>query len=311
MIHYTAHTIKHLFTPLELIAILKEGIIQYAQGNYRIPERTHIQRGESTNLIMPAFGPEYFCTKLISVDPNNHTLNLPAISGLLVLNDNHTGQTIATMDAPMITALRTAAVGSIGLDLIIQKPLKNLGIIGLGVQGLWQTIFVASSQNISQIYCTSRTKKKYIDYEKSIKSQFPKLTINWCSTPEEVVAQSQAILCCTTSTTPVFETKGLDISNKKFLSIGSFAPNMQELPNQVYQSADALLIDTETAKKEVGDVLQVQNQKWINASSIITLSNVLSGKSNIDNFNSIVFKSVGMAAFDLALASAVFKTSQS
>ena len=136
MEHISAKVLQSMFSPKEVIQIVTNGILDFAHGNYRIPDRSHIHRGESTNLIMPAFGKDYFCTKLISVDPQNHKINLPVISGILILNKDQTGETLVTMDAPMITALRTAAVGSIGLNLIRPQELQHLGIIGLGVQAI-------------------------------------------------------------------------------------------------------------------------------------------------------------------------------
>ena len=125
MIHISSEELKNLYSPNEIIEIVKKGIQRYGEGKYNVPERMHVHRDQSTNLIMPAFEEHFYCTKLVSVDPNNPNKGLPLISGIVVLNDSHTGQVVATMDAPMITALRTAAVGSIGLDLIRSNGISN------------------------------------------------------------------------------------------------------------------------------------------------------------------------------------------
>ena len=81
---------------------------------------------------------------------------------------------------------------------------------------------------------------------------------------------------------------------------------MQELPDAVYKSADVLLIDSATAKTEVGDVIHAMKFGWIAENQIVTLSEIISGTKTIPSDARVVFKSVGMAAFDLSLAIAVF-----
>jgi len=307
MEHFSSAVLEKLFSPNEVVDIIRKGILKYAGGKYRIPERQHLERGASTNLIMPAFGTHYFCTKLISVDPLNPLKNLPVISGILVLNDNLTGQTLVTMDAPMITALRTAAIGAIGFNLISRQNETKLGIIGLGVQGFWQTIFIASSKNLSEIYCFSRNKSKFFSYKKKVAKSFPNINIKWCSSAEEVVKNAQIIVACTTSNDPIFNSEEMNIVEKRFISVGSFTKQMQELPEDVYKQADALIIDAKSAEKEVGDVINAIKNHWIETSDIYTLADVLSGQVSVKKYENVAFKSVGMAAFDLALAVAAYE----
>lgn len=307
MDHLTSAVLEDLFSPSEIVDVIRFGILKYAQGKYSIPERLHLDRGESTNLIMPAFGIQYYCTKLISVDRNNHLKNLPVISGILVLNDSLTGQTLVTMDAPMITALRTAAVGVIGCNLISKQDDTKLGIIGLGVQGFWQTIFIASTKNFTEIFCFSRNYEKFTSYKNKVSNRFPNVKVIWCSSAEEVVKNAHIIVTCTTSNDPVFDTKDLNISEKRFISVGSFTKDMQELPEQVYRQADALIVDAKSAETEVGDVINAIKNNWIKKSNIYTLADVMSGKESVNGCQNLAFKSVGMAAFDLALAVAAYE----
>ena len=113
MEHITADSLSSLFSPSEVVEIVKNGILHYANGDYHIPERMHINHHNSTTLIMPAFGSVYNCSKLVTITPENSTKGIPVINGILVLNKNENGKPLMTMDASMITALRTAGVGSI------------------------------------------------------------------------------------------------------------------------------------------------------------------------------------------------------
>lgn len=307
MLNLSPEIIENCLTPAEIIAIVKTGIIKYESGVYDVPTRLHLERPNITNLVMPAVGERYFCTKLVSVVPSNPQRNLPIILGTVILSKMETGETVALMDAPMITALRTAAVGALGLDLIASKSIEKIGIIGLGVQGIWQTIFANAIRPIKQVYCYSRTKARFDFYKKKVLEKCPQIAIIWCEDGDEVVRKSDVIYGCTTSAKPIFSEEENLIKNKRFISVGSFQKEMQEFPNSVYKNADVLLIDSAAATHEVGDVINAIDEGFVNENQVFTIGKVFTGERTIKAAQNAVFKSVGMAAFDLALASAIYE----
>lgn len=307
MLNLSAEYIERILTPSEIIAEVKAGIIKFESGLYEVPTRLHLEGKGITNLVMPATGAKYFCTKLVSVVPTNPTRNLPVVLGTVVLSKMETGETVALMDAPMITALRTAAVGALGLDLITPKSTERLGVIGLGVQGIWQTVFANAVRPIKQVYCYARTKTKFDSYKKKVLEKCPHLEIHWCASADEVVRQSNAIYACTTSPTPIFSEDEKLIKNKRFISVGSFQKEMQELPNVVYKNAHTLLIDSPAATHEVGDVINAIKNGFLDKEEVFTMGKIYTGERTIQSTENVVFKSVGMAAFDLALAAAVYE----
>lgn len=307
MLNLSADYIETILTPSEIIAEVKAGIIKCESGLYEVPTRLHLEGKGITNLVMPATGEHYFCTKLVSVVPTNPQRNLPIILGTVVLSKMNTGETVALMDAPMITALRTAAVGALGLDLITPKSTERIGVIGLGVQGVWQTIFANAVRPIKQVHCYARTKTKFDFYKNKVLEKCPHLEIHWCTSADEVVQKSSAIYACTTAPTPVFSNDEKLVKNKRFISVGSFQKNMQELPNTIYQQADILLIDSEAATHEVGDVINAVKNGYVKMEQVFTIGKIFTRERTIEPTQNVVFKSVGMAAFDLALASAVYE----
>lgn len=307
MLIFYAEKIESVLTPAAIIEAVREGIGKHTSGVYQVPKRTHIENGNITQLMMPAGGVKYACMKRISVVPENARQGLPTIRGTLLLEDAGSGMPLAAMDAPMITALRTAAIGALGLDLISSNSLDTIGVIGLGVQGLWQTIFACSVRELKKVCCYSRTRSKFDHYKSQLLNKCPDLEIEWCESAEEVVESSNVIYTCTTSTVPVISDNEVLVKNKAFISVGSFRKDMQELPNVVYQQADLLILDTLTAKEEVGDVINALDQGLINEDQIISLGDALEGTKRIGTAQSPVFKSVGMAAFDLALAAAIYE----
>jgi len=307
MLILSADVVENSLTPIEIIEATKTGLINCETGVYKVPTRMHLDGEGITSLVMPAIGKKYFCTKLVSVVPSNKQRNLPIIAGSVVLSKIETGETVALLDAPMITGLRTAAVGAIGLELITPKEIDKLGIIGLGVQGIWQTIFACSVRAIKKVYCFSRTQAVFDDYKVKVLSKCPNLELIWCEDGNEVVQKAEVIYTCTTSDKPVFSVDENSIQDKRFISVGSFKIDMQELPNSVYKNADTLLVDTDAARHEVGDVINALKNGFIDDNQVFSLGKVLTKERTISSAQNVVFKSVGMAAFDLALASAVYE----
>lgn len=306
MLIIKAKDVQQSLSVPEIIDCVKAGILKFDAGEYLVPERLHIENEHLTYLVMPAVGNDYMCTKLVSVAPSNKSKSLPIVTGSVVLSDARSGETVAVMDAPMITALRTAAVGAIGLDLIGHNFVESVGIIGCGVQGLWQAVFAHNVRNYKTLYCFSRTECVFENYKEQVLFHLPHVEVVWCATSEALVRQAEIVYGCTTASSPVFMNDIGLVLNKKFISVGSFKPEMQEFPDCVYASADFLIVDSDTAMSEAGDVINSLRNGSIFKHQILKLSEVISEKVLLDKEKNNVFKSVGMAAFDLALAEALY-----
>jgi ornithine cyclodeaminase/alanine dehydrogenase-like protein (mu-crystallin family) len=72
--------------------------------------------------------------KWIAAFPDNRAHGLPAINGLVVLNDAETGLPTWIMDAARITSVRTAAVSGVGIRLFTPADARRVALIGAGVQ---------------------------------------------------------------------------------------------------------------------------------------------------------------------------------
>ncbi|HSH22059.1 MAG TPA: hypothetical protein VK992_05575 [Candidatus Caenarcaniphilales bacterium] len=84
---------------------------------------------------MPAWlrGPDLVGLKWVAAFPDNRRLGVPAINGLVVLNDAATGLPTWIMDASRITAVRTAAVSGVAIRLF-SAGAQRVAVLGAGVQ---------------------------------------------------------------------------------------------------------------------------------------------------------------------------------
>ena len=72
--------------------------------------------------------------KWIAAFPANRSHGLPAINGLIVLNDAQTGLPTWIMDAARITAVRTATVSGVAIRLFAPPTVRRVALLGGGVQ---------------------------------------------------------------------------------------------------------------------------------------------------------------------------------
>jgi ornithine cyclodeaminase len=84
---------------------------------------------------------------------------------------------------------------------------------------------------------------------------------------------------------------------------------MREYPEALFRNIKYLLIDTEHALLETGDVITPLEKGWIAEKQIMPFNRVVSGKLvDVDNeYNVTFFKSVGMALFDIVVADFIYK----
>ena len=307
---FSAEEILKLVNCVEAVDCMRNAFHHIHVKNYIVPQRMHLELGELTYLVMPALGPNYSCTKLVSVVPSNPAKGLPLIQGSVILSDIRTGVDLGLFDAPMITAIRTAAVAYLAMSTFSPSSANKIGIIGCGLQGYWQTKMASANQSISDVFCYTRSPDNFFRYKKKLLVDFPDLEVTLCDHPDHVIQQAPIIYTCTDSADPVFSDDQSLVSNKLFVSVGSYKHDMQELPDAVYEYNDTIIVDTLTALKEVGDVIIPVNKGMISEKDVIPMSTVLSDSYEWDSNRKVTIKTVGMAAFDLALSGFIYEQYQ-
>ena len=148
---FDSRTIADIASHAEWIEAMETALRLTTTGKYVMPERMHLDYGENTFLIMPCITDEYWATKMVSFCPGNREKERPSIYGTVVFNDTKTGEPLAILDGGILTAMRTAAVTAAGIKYLSPSDSHSLGIIGTGVQGIYQALFACSVRKIDEI----------------------------------------------------------------------------------------------------------------------------------------------------------------
>jgi ornithine cyclodeaminase len=306
MLILDSEQVGHLLTLQQVIDAVEESIKAYENNLALVPQRMHIDRGKNTLLCMPSWGKNSFGTKLVAVVPDNATKNIPVTNGAMLLNDGVTGAPIALINASKLTALRTGAVGAIGVKHITPPRQTSMGLIGCGVQGVHQVIFACAVRPINTVYFFDQASPKISEAINAVKKYCTEINPIACSSAKELVEKTNLIVAASTSSTPVIPNDEGLLRDKHFISIGSYKPSMQELPDAVYKLAGELVIDSEFAKAETGDIINPIKNSLIAEENVFTIGKLVTGRREVDVKKTTVFKSAGMALFDLYVAQAMY-----
>jgi alanine dehydrogenase len=121
----------------EQIDLAARALLALHQGRAEMPPKIgiHPRRGALIHA-MPAWLREQDLAglKWIAAYPDNRERGIPAIHGLVVLNDAASGMPTTIMEAARLTAVRTAAVSGVAIRLLAGAAVRRAAVLGAGVE---------------------------------------------------------------------------------------------------------------------------------------------------------------------------------
>ncbi len=126
----------------------------------------------------------------------------------------------------------------------------------------------------------------------------------------ELVSNSEIIITATPSTVPVLPDDPNLLKGKHYIAIGSYKYEMREIPKALYGVLDNLYMDTELAAKESGDLIVPVEEGWFDRERMEVFGKVYGSikGSDLTRISTTLYKSVGMALFDLIVAEEIYKS---
>jgi len=309
MLFLSGEDIVRTVSEKELLDRVEETLRSYETRAFVMPLRASLEYGPNTLLLMPCFTESCFGTKLVSLVPGNPEKGLPMINSLMMVNNTETGEPLAVMNGSVLTALRTGAVGGVGVRHLSPPEPHGLGIIGAGVQGFQQARFAAAEGKIDRITVFSRRQDNLSDFVQRLSKALPDLAIEPTDRIEKLLEESQTVIAATTSNDPVLPDDPSQLEGKHFVGIGSYKPTMREFPRALFKLVDRVFVDTEHALEESGDLVTPLKEGWIVRDQVQTLGSLLESGERLDPMQrkTTLFKSVGMALLDVRVGALVIE----
>src|SRR6266699_2124266 len=300
----------------EAIEAMRVAFGALSAGLAQTPQRMAVALAEQgLALLMPSLiqtiEQHAFGLKVVTVMPRNPHRNLPRIYASVLLLDAMTGKTLAVLEGGWLTAMRTGAVSGLATSLLARQDADILALFGAGAQAPMQVLAIATVRPLREVRIVNRSDELYaalvISLQQLTGAACP--AIRRASSAGEALAGASLVACATAATEPLFSWH--DVAPGTHVNaIGAFTPAMCEVDAETVAHARIVVDQRESALVEAGDLLQplatgriAGPESWTELGSLVT--GTQAGRQSEDEVT--LFKSVGIAVQDVAVAALVYR----
>lgn len=302
MLELSAADLRRLVSMDAAIAATRRAFEIAAAGGFDQPRRIGLDDGRCLVMLAGALEQPGVVVKAVAIAPGNPARGLPTIHSTVLWMDDPTGRVSALLEGSTLTSLRTGAASGVATDLLAAPAARVLAMIGAGGQARDQIAAVCAVRPIEEIRIWSRSEGSRVAFADRIRQIYPALHVRVEPEVRDAIAGADVICTATRSTEPLIWASDLAPA-VHINAIGAYRPNMVELAPEVLDRAVVVAIDDrEAALSEAGDILQAIDA-GVEVLSRLQLIGALIADPGWRRPGGIsVFKSVGIAAQDWAIA---------
>ena len=276
----------------DLIPAMEAALVAFSAGRFAQAARQMLEVKPHGGHFgaMSAAGEVGVGAKLVTVYPGNAERGLPTHLAVILLFRPETGEPLAIMDGRLITEMRTAAVSAAVTKHLMPPDSRVLALVGSGVQARAHLRALADVNKFDEVRVWSRSAAHAQQFAAAHGARAMNL--------EAAVRGADVIVTATNSLEPLVRGEWLK-PGAHLNSVGSPRPTWRELDNDVMHNT--LVVDSrEAVLKESGDVILSGAPIFAEAGEIFA------GTKSAQRSRTTVFKSVGIAAEDIATARLVY-----
>jgi ornithine cyclodeaminase/alanine dehydrogenase-like protein (mu-crystallin family) len=258
------------------------------------PPRVSVGLPRGEFLLMPSQTPAGAGVKVVTIAPANPGHGLPRIQAIYLLFDQETLALRAAIDGTALTTLRTPAVSVAAvLKRLPLRPLR-VAVIGAGPQAIGHVATLATVRSLESVTYLVRDPTR------------TRLAAVRLGSPpaDQALRIAHVVVCATSARSPIFDSALLR-NDAVVIAVGSHEPDARELDAPLLGRATVVVEDIPTALREAGDVVLAIAEGALTPDDLVPMRHVLTGAITVPANRPLVFKSVGMAWQDLAIAAAV------
>ncbi len=230
------------------------------------------------SLVMPGRLDDTMAIKVVSIVPGN-----PA--GLVVVFDGD-GSPLGILDGPTLTSIRTGAVCGLATRLLADESASTLAMLGAGAMAFDQVEAIRAVRAIDRVLVWSRSSEKAMALAEVVNGEA-------VAAADDAVEEADIVSCATPSAKPLFSDRSVR-DGVHVNAVGAFTPEMIELPGELVRASYVVVDELDAAAAEAGDLIQAGKEPDA------TLREILAGPGALGADRTTIFKSVGIAAQDVA-----------
>jgi ornithine cyclodeaminase/alanine dehydrogenase-like protein (mu-crystallin family) len=184
----------------DIIETIEVVFQEHGSKRYENPPKPGVHpRGDAFIHAMPGYLPALKAAglKWVSSYPSNQKLGLPAVMGVMILNDVDTGQPLALLDCRWITAVRTAAVSAVAAKYLANPVSAEIGIVGAGTQGRYNLVAIKEVLPALKRVRVFDTSPKMLDGFVNVMVEQTSLEIQPVTNPEAAIRGADVVVTAT------------------------------------------------------------------------------------------------------------------
>lgn len=311
MLILNADEVRRALPMDQTIEVMKQAYAALSDGRAEVPLRTRlpIPAHAAASLIMPAYvraeHSEALGVKIVSLYPKNPEQGLAFIQAVVLVLEASTGRPAALLEGGALTDIRTGAAGGAAADILARPESRVAAIFGAGTQGRTQLEAVCAVRPIETAWIFDPDPRKCAAFADEMSRRGTiSAKIKVADSPAQTVQDADIICTATTSNQPVFSDHDLK-AGAHISAIGSYTPEMQEVPAETIRRARVVVDSVSAALAEAGDLIQPLRQGLITDAHIqAELGEIILGRKpgRASPQEITYFKSVGLAVQDVLAA---------
>ena len=258
-------------------------------------------------ILAPAGGRAFFAAKVNGNFPANpRTRGLPTVQGLVVLFDGASGQPLALLYSPTLTALRTAAATAVAARRLASPDAAVATVVGCGVLGRAHLPFLRAVLNLRELLVFDPNESAARGAAAEAAALGMAATV--VRDLHAATRRSDVIVTCTPSRHPLLDSG--DVRRGAFVAgVGADNGEKHELTPGLLAGA-RVVVDVLAQCREIGDlhhalVAGAMREDDVHAELGDVISGAQPGRTCAEE--TFVFDSTGMALQDVAAAALVYE----
>lgn len=305
--------VRKLMSMADCIPIVSRAMRTVSRGGAQLPLRIGARVPGTPNLVatMPGYlaEPASLGAKVIAVYPANAQRGLSSHMGVVVLFDPQEGVPIAMVDAAAITGLRTAAASAVATNVLARTDAADLAVLGTGEQAAAHVHAMAEVRKLRSVRVWGRSPEKANAFA-ARESVRLGLRIAVSTTVEEAVSGASIVCTTTSSREPILEGEWIAPGTHVNL-VGASSVDAREASDSLVMMSRYFVDFRPSALAQAGELHAALGQFGAQMAAHIrgeigeVLNGTAAGRTQEDEVT--VYKSLGIAAQDLAVAHVVYE----
>jgi alanine dehydrogenase len=226
---------------------------------------------------------------------------------LVPLYATSTGELLALIEADYMGQLRTGAASGVATKYLARKLAKSAAIIGTGGQARTQLEAIHNVRMLDSVFVYGRDPERRNQFSEEMSDRLG-LNVYPAESAAAAVRNAEIVCTATTSSQPVLLGQelppGIHIN-----AIGANHAHKQELDEAAVAKANLIFVDSlAQSQQEAGDLIIPFSKNPQGWGAVRELSDLVTGKApgRASDSQITLFKSNGIAAWDLAMAEEVY-----